>query len=230
MSFLSASSSSGSFRFRAKSGVVARGSKSASGLVTLSLVSTAALAAGLWVAASTSAPVEEPTVAAPAGKAQSVVAKIDPLLAPGFSLGVAARPLAQSAPLAAELVRTAAPVVAKVETPVVIAALAPAPAQAAPEDEEDDEDVVASAPLPLPRPPELRLPEQPRAAVPLTPRRSRVAAAPAAPVDDRSIFEKIFGVQRQPNGPALAYAAPQDDPSAAARSAGLCPPRLPRPA
>jgi hypothetical protein len=162
-----------------------------------------------------------------ATRAQSVVAKTDPLLAPGFSLGVAARPLSQSAPLTAELVRSSPPAVAKAEPSVVIAAVKPAPAV---EEVDDEEDVAAAAPLPLPRPPELRLPEQPRLTGPLSPRRSRMAAATvAAPTDDRSIFEKIFGVQRQPNGPALAYAAPQDDAIGGGSLKGMLPSPAPAP-
>jgi hypothetical protein len=64
-------------------------------------------------------------------------------------------------------------------------------------------------PLPVPRPPEFRLPkasEAPRVATGPAFRRSRSAALPTAPADDRSFFEKLFGVRRSP-GPALGYAA-----------------------
>ena len=64
-------------------------------------------------------------------------------------------------------------------------------------------------PLPVPRPPEFRLPkasEAPRVASGPAFRRSRSAALPTAPADDRSFFEKLFGVRRSP-GPALGYAA-----------------------
>jgi hypothetical protein len=41
------------------------------------------------------------------------------------------------------------------------------------------------------------------------PRRVKAAAVPAAPAENRSWFEKLFGVQLPPPGPALAYAAPE---------------------
>jgi Protein of unknown function (DUF2778) len=66
-----------------------------------------------------------------------------------------------------------------------------------------------TAPLPVPRPPEFRLPaasEAPRTASGPVSRRSRNAALPTAPADDRSFFEKLFGVRRS-TGPALGYAA-----------------------
>jgi hypothetical protein len=65
----------------------------------------------------------------------------------------------------------------------------------------------------MPRPPELRaptVPEVPRMAAPFVSRRTRPAAMQAAPSDDRSFLERLFGVHRT-SGPALAYAAPQDD-------------------
>ena len=66
----------------------------------------------------------------------------------------------------------------------------------------------------MPRPFELRslpLPEKPRLALPALPRRSKLALAPAAPPPDApSFFEKLFGVKKEPPGPALAYANPQD--------------------
>jgi hypothetical protein len=70
-----------------------------------------------------------------------------------------------------------------------------------------------SVPLPVPRPtalgsleshgpmpaPSRRLAEQDRRSVP-----------PAAPPDNRSFFDKLFGALPQPSGPTLAYAAPED--------------------
>lgn len=79
-----------------------------------------------------------------------------------------------------------------------------------------------AAPIPVPRPLDL-LPKaepqqlqpqaQPRVAQPGTSRRNRTAAVAPTPEDNRNFFEKLFGVQKQaePTGPALAYAAPQDD-------------------
>lgn len=73
-------------------------------------------------------------------------------------------------------------------------------------------------PMPVPRPLDLlpkadpQQPVQPRVAQPTAPRRSRTAAAAPTPEDNRSFFDKLFGVQKQePAGTALAYAAPQDD-------------------
>ena len=71
----------------------------------------------------------------------------------------------------------------------------------------------ALIPLPQPRPTDLKLPaigEAPRVAVTRPARRARSAAAQPTPEDNRSFFEKLFGVQR-PSGPVLAYAAPEDD-------------------
>lgn len=72
-----------------------------------------------------------------------------------------------------------------------------------------------AAPLPVPRPSDLVAPPDApaRIAQQATPsRRSRVAAAPApTPEDNRNFFQKLFGVQQQAPGTALAYAAPQDD-------------------
>ena len=94
-----------------------------------------------------------------------------------------------------------------------------------------------NAPLPVPRPSDLKAPqadlkvpqadkapqadikaspapEAPRLAERQASRRERLAAAAKAtapaPEDNRNFFEKIFGMQRS-SGPALAYAAPEDD-------------------
>lgn len=74
--------------------------------------------------------------------------------------------------------------------------------------------LVPGAPLPIARPSALKLPEsrEPPAIVLRQPaHRPKVAAAPAQAPDNRSFFEKFFGVPPQPAGPALAYAAPEDD-------------------
>lgn len=75
-----------------------------------------------------------------------------------------------------------------------------------------------AAPMPVPRPLDLlpkadALQAQPRVAQPTAARRNRTAAAAPTPEDNRNFFEKLFGVQKQPQpaGTALAYAAPQDD-------------------
>ena len=62
-----------------------------------------------------------------------------------------------------------------------------------------------SVPLPPPRPPELSAPAAPgRHAV----QPSVATAPPAAPVDNRSVFQKLFGLG-QPSSPAVASAAPE---------------------
>ncbi len=85
----------------------------------------------------------------------------------------------------------------------------------------------------MPRPSDLNLPatvERPQTVERQTLRRSRTAkAAPAIPEDNRSFFEKLFGVQKQPAGTALAYAAPQDDVIDAGRGRRLSPTIAPAP-
>jgi hypothetical protein len=68
---------------------------------------------------------------------------------------------------------------------------------------------VQAVPLPVPRPSELRVSRAsglPQTASGPVSRRTRSAALPPAPADNRSFFEKLFGVQ-PPSGPALGYAA-----------------------
>lgn len=68
-----------------------------------------------------------------------------------------------------------------------------------------------AVPLPAPRPPELRAnePGSPRTASAPISRRVRVAARPPTVEDNRSFFEKLFGIPAAPAtpAPALAYAA-----------------------
>ncbi|MBX9933452.1 MAG: DUF2778 domain-containing protein [Methylobacterium sp.] len=66
-----------------------------------------------------------------------------------------------------------------------------------------------TVPLPMPRPPELRGPpssDPSRRASRQNARRTNIAAVPLATEDDRSFFEKLFGIGGQQT-PALAYAA-----------------------
>lgn len=142
-------------------------------------------------------------------------AQMQPLMEPGFSLGVPAKPLAQSAPMPASFAWGAAE---PSRAPAIVLASVPAPAVADAEDDPEDpeaETVIAkAAPLPLPRPSEFRLPVPggPRIAMEAPRRRGVPAVAQAAPADDRNFFEKLFGSQpKQNNGPQLAYAAPQDE-------------------
>ncbi|MFO1148144.1 MAG: DUF2778 domain-containing protein [Alsobacter sp.] len=129
------------------------------------------------------------------------------LLAPAPLTGAAPLLLGSHVPLAADLQRT----------PSVVA-VAPDLLQ---EDAEDQDEPTGAlprladvAPLPLPRPFELRslpVPDRPRLAQPSAPRRARLALNPAAPPPDApSFFEKLFGMKKEPSGPALAYATPQD--------------------
>ena len=161
------------------------------------------------------------------------------LLRPGFTLGTPPSAFGAQAPLQAGLQRGEAPVQAArlplAADPSVVAALPPAsvaapsapagqPAPAAlasvaaPASEQQAVSrILKDAPLPAPRPPELRGPqttEPPAIALRQPTRRpARVATAtPAPPAEDnRSFFEKLFGAAPQPKGPAMAYAAPEDD-------------------
>jgi hypothetical protein len=159
------------------------------------------------------------------------------LLRPGFALGTTPSAFGAQAPLQAGLQRHEAPVQAArlplVAEPSAVAALppasvAPAPAaQAAPAavasvaapavEPQAVTRILKDAPLPAPRPAELKAPQV--AAPPAialrqpTRRAARVAAATPAPAveDNRSFLEKLFGAAPQPRGPAMAYAAPEDD-------------------
>jgi hypothetical protein len=130
------------------------------------------------------------------------------LLTPAPLTGASPLVLGSHAPLAADL-----------QPPPSVVAVAPDLLQ---EDVEDDPEeptgalprLADVAPLPVPRPFELRslpLPDKPRLALPALPRRSKLALAPAAPPQEApGFFEKLFGVKKDPPGPALAYANPQD--------------------
>ncbi|GJE43894.1 DUF2778 domain-containing protein [Methylobacterium soli] len=88
------------------------------------------------------------------------------------------------------------------------AEIAPAPAQEPPR-------LAQTVPLPVPRPQEFRQlnpAELTRRADRSALRRARTTALPIATEDDRSFFEKLFGVER-PAGPALAYAALESNPA-----------------
>lgn len=161
------------------------------------------------------------------------------LLRPGFALGTTPSAFGAQAPLQAGLQRSEAPVqtarLPLAAEPTIVAALPPAsvdapsspavqPAPAAvasvaaPSVESQAVTrIVKDAPLPAPRPAELKGPqtaEPPAIALRQPSRRAaRVAAATPAPAaeDNRSFFEKLFGSAPQAKGPAMAYAAPEDD-------------------
>lgn len=179
----------------------------------------------LWNAPPAPPPVAPATV--PAVTAQPT--RHAPLLDPRFALGPAPTTLARSTPLPGEFrpaapppamqVAVAPPLVVEDAPPQAVLPLPPVPPLAMPPRE------VGNVPLPLPRPSDLLLPaapERPRLAAPQPSRRSRTAAAPAIPEDNRNFFEKLFGVQK-PAGQALAYAAPQDDVIDAGRTLRLSP-------
>jgi Protein of unknown function (DUF2778) len=70
--------------------------------------------------------------------------------------------------------------------------------------------IAESAPLPIPRPAELGLPasHSPSPADRRLAQQNRKTAFPTTPADNRTFFEKLFGMP-QSSGPVLAYAAPE---------------------
>lgn len=175
----------------------------------------------------------KPLLAAPAKVAAAD--PYDPMLDPGFSLGHSPRSLGESEPLGAGL-QLAAPAPEAPAEQQAAAEEEPDSAPTLPLPPLPPEPPAArlaqqNAPLPVPRPSDLKAPpadlkappadlkapaapEAPRVAERQPSRRERLAAAAKAtapaPEDNRNFFEKIFGVQRS-SGPALAYAAPEDD-------------------
>ncbi|WP_439492533.1 tlde1 domain-containing protein [Bosea sp. (in: a-proteobacteria)] len=161
------------------------------------------------------------------------------LLKPGFALGTTPSAFGAQAPLQAGLQRSEASVPPSrlplsAEPPAVAAlppasaaapsapAAQPAPAAVASVSAPSVEPqavtrIVKDAPLPAPRPVDLKGPqsaETPAIALRQPTRRaaSVSAATPAPPAEDnRSFLEKLFGAAPQPKGPAMAYAAPEDD-------------------
>ena len=100
-----------------------------------------------------------------------------------------------------------------------------APAQPAASPTADTIRIAASLPLPMPRPAELSGPEAPESSrMAAGSRRARTAALQPPPVDTRSFFDKLFGVQSTPTpGPVLAYAAPESSPRELAPGVKLSP-------
>ncbi len=87
-----------------------------------------------------------------------------------------------------------------------------------------------SIPLPTPRPQDLASLNndgnfRPSPARQTAPART-AAAIPAPQADNRSLFDKLFGLSGNSSGPALAYAAPEDAPS---HSSKMVPLRQPLP-
>jgi hypothetical protein len=81
------------------------------------------------------------------------------------------------------------------------------------------------APLPPPRPPRFGTPAAPDRRAP--PAADKIAG-PTAPADNRSIFDKLFGLGR-PSGEALAYATPETRAVGSAKDAALAPTDRPAP-
>lgn len=178
----------------------------------------------------------------PAPQRMAKASPYNPLLDPGYSLGAPPQTLKQAPPFDAGF--RASAVAPKAPAPTVPApfdmAAVPDPVQATPPAQLalpplplDKPRIVADAPRPIPRPTDLNpqaAPERPRAAERPSLRRNRTAAAAAAtPEDNRSFFEKLFGVERAPASTALAYAAPQDDIIDAGRGRRLSPLVTPAP-
>ncbi|KRE12870.1 hypothetical protein ASE66_20515 [Bosea sp. Root483D1] len=148
-----------------------------------------------------------------------------PLLRPGYVVGYVAQSLAESAPLSGRFQSaTSAPQVAMID-PETTGSIAPsepvAPSVAtttiAIQPATEPPRIALTAPRPVPRPSDLKLPTppEPRVATRATSRQGKdVATKAEATADNRSFFEKLFGVNAnapQATGERLAYAAPQDD-------------------
>ena len=148
---------------------------------------------------------------APGPQAATAKELFVPPLDPAVQLAISTTAFGSSMPLAAAFVPPSEPAqLASAEdfSPPVVAALPLVMPQ------QELSPVVQDVPLPTPRPPKLgSVPTRPPFRTDLTtrfPSRSRIAAA-EPPADHRSFFERLFGVQPQPPGPVLAYAAPEDD-------------------
>lgn len=145
--------------------------------------------------------------AVPASRETSAAARFDTaLLDPTPALGLTPLRFGENPPLQAGFASAtpgspAAPVDAVVVEP------APPPAAVVLRNTVEEED--ATIPLPVARPPDLHMPAAP---VPVRMAGRRLArlnvAPPVAPPDNRTFFEKLFGLSSQPPGPALAYAPP----------------------
>lgn len=148
-----------------------------------------------------------------------------PLLRPSYVVGYVAQSLADSAPLSGRFQSAmSAPQVAMID-PETTGSIAPsepvAPSLAtttiAVQPAAESPQIALIVPRPVPRPSDLKLPTppEPRVAARATSRRGKDVVAKAEPAaDDRSFFEKLFGVNAnapQSSGERLAYAAPQDD-------------------
>jgi hypothetical protein len=125
--------------------------------------------------------------------------------APSFNLADAPEALVQpNAPL--PIASSLAPLSTPLESPETVTAAKgggsaeppPSPASSVPK-------IVHGIPLPVPRPAELTFPKAPTRAG-AGPRTALRTAVPAPEAENRSFFQRVFGLQPSP-GPSLAYAA-----------------------
>lgn len=145
-----------------------------------------------------------------------------PLLRPGYLPGYVALSLAASAPLPGRFQSATPAQRAAMADPEVTGSIAPsepvgqgpATTAIALQPSAEPPRIALIVPRPVPRPADLKLPTspEPRIAARATSRQGKDAVARAEPADNRSFFEKLFGVNApQSSGERLAYAAPQDD-------------------
>ncbi|MGX1788751.1 tlde1 domain-containing protein [Bosea sp. NPDC055332] len=148
-----------------------------------------------------------------------------PLLRPGYVVGYVAQSFADSTPLSGRFQSTLPAPQAVVFDPETTGSIAPsepvspsvATTTIAIQPAAEPPRIALIAPRPVPRPSDLKLPTppEPRLATRATSRQSKDVVAKAEPApDNRSFFEKLFGVNAnapQSSGERLAYAAPQDD-------------------
>jgi hypothetical protein len=163
---------------------------------------------GVWIlyVRPAAAPVEVPAVATALSFAPNPYGG---LFDPRFSSGFTPVSLAQSLPLKSTFESILpAPAAAIAEPENVV----PMPRRAVPQ-------LAESAPLPIPRPAELGLPasHSPSPAGRRLTQQNRKTVFPTTPADNRTFFEKLFGMP-QPSGPVLAYAAPEGGVPSNARS------------
>lgn len=125
------------------------------------------------------------------------------LLDPGPSSGAGTFTARQDAPLGSSF-RLAAARPETLAEPAIQAPEHPRPLPSPPTPAAGQ--LAPTVPLPLPRPAGLSAPQSPRIAERPGSRQAGRAAPPAAPEDNRSFIEKLFGVQPS-TGPALGYAA-----------------------
>lgn len=145
-----------------------------------------------------------------------------PLLRPGYVPGYVAQSFAQSTPLSGRFQSAMPAQRAAMADPDATGSIAPsesvgrsaATTTVALQPPAEPPRIALIVPRPVPRPADLKLPTppEPRVAARATSRQSKDVVARAESADNRSFFEKLFGVNApQSSGERLAYAAPQDD-------------------